>query len=185
MKKILLFLFLPVFVFAQSNTKFYVHNDLVPEISNIILPDEGTYPLATNPQFQFDTSATITGYTELTNFSDWNRHWGLSGKNYKEYRNILIDKSNTSWATYSKANKQSLIENYVWISTATTTELDTLHISADRDEFQKQTMEMLSSSCNVSVRVSITDGSKNYFDIQVDDLEILYTTKITTGIKLQ
>ena len=159
--------------------KFSIHNDLAANIGDPFLPDEGTYPLATNPQFKFEAT-TSAGYTDVTNFDYWEQYWFLTDKNSKEFRNILIDEANANWGTYADADKKAHIRSNVWPSGTPDAELDALYTDAERDDFQKNTMELLNRNCLCDIRQSTTGSSKKFFDQQNDDTGTITTVEVTT-----
>ena len=114
--------------------KLSVHNDLFPNLSDPSLKYSPTI-------IPFQSSITVpSGFTDITNIDNWDKYWSYTNKNYKSFRNILIDDFVGDWNTLSSGNKKILVSNFVYPSGTTDGELDTLYTSAERTTFNTQVM---------------------------------------------
>jgi len=127
-----------------------------------------------------------TGYTDKLLAEEWDDlKWLLADMSigrYKIFRNDLISTFSVAavWDTLTDISKKALVRNYVWKSTETTANLDLLYTQTERDDFQKQIMELLNSTCDCDIRKSVTVGSTKYFDQQNDDTGVITTVEVIT-----
>lgn len=181
MKKLItgIFLLTSFLAFGQIK-KFAVHDDLVLNLGVGFLADLNVYD-RTNLAFQFDI-VTPTGYTDITDLSDWESYYIYSNYDYSQFRNALIE-LNVDWSTLSTVSKQVMVRNYVYPSTTPVSELDLLYVQADRDGYKKETMTNLRKA-GIVIRRSKTVNSLKYFTYEVDDNEVLFTDEILPDVKL-
>lgn len=130
-----------------------------------------------------------TGYSDISSPDNWDAHWAqiVPQPGYKKIRNNLIAiyiTPGTFWGTATTAEKQALVRNYVWPSSETTANLDLLYTQAERDDFQKTTMESLDATCEANIRRSNVSGSTKFYDYQSDDRGIVTLKEISTDVEL-
>ena len=128
-----------------------------------------------------DADPAPDGYTETTDPSDWNSHIVSIDAIYSDVRNEMIDQFEASWAGYSDAQKQALVQNYVYPSETSTEDLDALYTEAERDDYQDVVMFKM----NIGItHVIMSSASRKHFEVKVNDSGTLSTTEIKTDIKI-
>lgn len=139
--------------------------------------------LGGNDPLKWETTIS-SGYVDITTISNIDTWYIGAGASYKDMRNELISRYVPSWGTLTTIEKQTLVRHFVWDSTETTENLDLLYTQAERDDYQKKTMELLDATCEAVIRRSNVSGSIKYFDHQTDDVGTLTTVEITTDVEL-
>lgn len=159
--------------------KLTIHDDLFSQVAaGTFSYDPSTYP--TPCKFEVSVSA---GYSEITDVADWNRYWPSVGIDYIDYRNYLIDTFEPTWGTLSDDQKKALIEQYVWPSETTGTELDALYTSIERLAFKENVVKTL-ETCGCIFKKSSTSSSEKYFNLTVDDGGIMDPQELLTDVTL-
>jgi len=86
----------------------------------------------------------------------------------EQLRNQIIDDHLPNWGTMSDADKKKLIERHVWDSAATTSELDALYSSGQRDAFRDKIINQYRAiSCMITK--STTSESSKFINWTCDD----------------
>jgi len=135
--------------------------------------------LNSNEPFKYETTVSA-GYSDISSSENFDKDYHSAGLSYKEMRNELITSFIAGWGTLSTIDQKAMVRNFVYPAATPTVELDVLYTVAERDDYQKTTMESLNQSCTCAIRQSIDAGSKKYFDHQQGDNGILIITEVTT-----
>lgn len=126
------------------------------------------------PAVKYNTSETELGYTKTIDPVDWNVYYNATGAEYINYRNDMTGQFEPLWDLYSDDQKRALVENYIYPSETSVTELDDLYAPEDRSKFAVNAISRL------NILTSISTESDKYFTIQVNDSGILNGVEITT-----
>ena len=122
-----------------------------------------------------------SGYTNTVDPGDWNRYlqsiMDYDDALFMDVRNEMINQFESNWNTYSDNQKKDLIENYIWPSELSNSELDDLYDGTQRDHHQNQVMIKL----NIGViHIIKSDTSVKHFIITATDSGTIGLLPITT-----
>ncbi len=95
-----------------------------------------------NPAFKHEATVS-TGYTEITSLANWHKFWWTTGMDYKDFRKQIKADYEGDWATLTDAEKKTLIEHNLWLSSETEANLNALYTSQERDDFKEVVLETL------------------------------------------
>lgn len=158
----------------------YAQTKLYKDTSVIITATEMRYGGSTIP-FVIDTTGK-PNYTDFTSLENW-ADYGAYVEDWKFVRNILIVDYMGGWDTLIPTERKPLIRYNVWPNGTDTIQLDSSYTSSKRDNFEIASMKRIDMT-DCIVRKSVTDNSKRYFDIQIDDAGVETAVEITTYQKL-
>jgi len=164
-----------------------VRNDISNQIGNDVLFCK-RIDSSGNPAFKAETVLS-SGYTDITNVTNWNLYGRQAETNYENYRNILIDDYIGSWGALSSGDKGVLVENFVYPSGTTDGELDGFYTSSERSIFNEKVIQSLDIENALTLKSA--DNPGKFFEILVSDnqimrgLEVLPYTTSNSGVQIE
>lgn len=117
-------------------------------------------------EYLSDSDQASSEFTISIDPTVWNLYIDRIDVSYLNVRNEMIDQFEPNWASYSADQKRDLIENYIWPSETSVSELDDLYDPDIRDTYQAEVMVKMNTGM---VHVIKSPSSTKHFVVTVDD----------------
>ena len=122
-------------------------------------------------------------YTDITSISNWNLFGHkLYKNNYISFRDMLITDFESSWGSLTDDDKKILIKNYIWPSTITLGELDSLYSQEERESMFKKMVAGLKLEGNLLLEKSGTPTKYFYLAVSEENTPMLVEIKTDVPI---